>query len=84
MYRAITYAALSHRLDFDDTAAVAALAETAVIRFEGRQVFLNDEDVTVAIRDPETSPIQIINESEPRESNKNSRGLLFQKTGYKA
>ncbi|MBM6969003.1 (d)CMP kinase [Pseudoramibacter alactolyticus] len=55
MYRAITYAALSHRLDFDDTAAVAALAETAVIRFEGRQVFLNDEDVTAAIRDPEVS-----------------------------
>ncbi|MFO7173328.1 MAG: (d)CMP kinase [Bacillota bacterium] len=59
MYRALTLKALRLRVPLDDADALTALAATTAIRLErgeeGNRVFLDGEDVTAAIRDPEVS-----------------------------
>jgi cytidylate kinase len=59
MYRAVTWSALDHGLDLDDTAAVAARAralELEVSTDPGDQAFGADgTDVTGAIREPRIS-----------------------------
>lgn len=52
MYRAIVVAAMKRNTAWDDVAALARLAETAQIEFEGDRVLLDGEDVTAAIRVP--------------------------------
>ncbi len=52
MYRAIVVAAMKRNTAWDDAAALARLAETAQIEFEGDRVLLDGEDVTAAIRVP--------------------------------
>ncbi len=55
MYRAITYGVLKKGEGFGDTQAMIAFTNASEIRVEGVRVFLNDEDVTEAIRTPEVS-----------------------------
>ena len=50
MYRAVTLAALRRGLACDDAAGWAELARQVEIRFQDRQVLLDGEDVTDAIR----------------------------------
>jgi len=55
LYRVTAFAALREGLSLDTTheAAIAALAQTLPVRFEGPHVFLRDLDVTDAIRTEE-------------------------------
>ena len=59
MYRALTLAVLRAGVPVDDPAAVAAAVAGVRIRLEpspaGNRVFLDEEDVTAAIRSPEVS-----------------------------
>lgn len=61
MYRAITYKALSEKVDFSDPRALRKCAEESGLRFEHSQnssqprVFLKDVEVTKEIRTPEIS-----------------------------
>ena len=55
MYRCVALAALQGGADLDDGEAVGALAEGLEIDFDGRQVLLDGDDVTAAIREPEVS-----------------------------
>ena len=56
MYRAVALWATRTGVAFDDMHRLEQLAREADIRFEsGNRVFLNGEDVTDAIRDPETA-----------------------------
>jgi cytidylate kinase len=55
MYRAVTLAALRSDADPADPTAMASLVETLDLRLVPGHVFLNDEDVTVAIRTPEVT-----------------------------
>lgn len=50
LYRLVTLSALQNRLALDDEAALARLAGALDIRFQGDNVFLNQEDVTDLIR----------------------------------
>lgn len=54
MYRALTLAAISQNVDLDSEDALKALLNDITIRFtqetDGQHVHLNDEDVTLAIR----------------------------------
>lgn len=56
MYRAITQQALAHQVSFDDEAGLAKLLDKIVIHFKydhnhgGQRVYINEEDVTEAIR----------------------------------
>jgi CMP/dCMP kinase len=56
MYRAVTWSALEHRLDLDDTAAVAERARELRLEVStdpaGQYVIADGEDVTAAIREP--------------------------------
>ncbi len=54
MYRAVALAAIRSGI-VDDEAALSALAAGIEVRLDGLAVFLNDEDVSEAIRDPEVS-----------------------------
>lgn len=58
MYRAVALLALRAGAPLDDAAALEPLAVASDIRFEpgSTRVFLNGEDVTAAIREPEISP----------------------------
>jgi len=55
MYRCVALAALDAGADFDDGAALAALAAGLAIEFDGRRVLLDGTDVSEAIRDPRVS-----------------------------
>jgi cytidylate kinase len=59
MYRAVTWSALEHGLDLDDTAAVAARARELVLSVstdpQRAQFAADGTDVTEAIRDPRIS-----------------------------
>ena len=57
MYRSVTFAALKHHVKLDDDQALKELLNTIEIRFvpaePEQRVFVNDEEVTQAIRTPE-------------------------------
>ena len=57
MYRSVTFAALKHHVKLDDDQALKELLKTIEIRFvpaePEQRVFVNDEEVTQAIRTPE-------------------------------
>jgi len=61
MYRAITFKALSNKIDFADQQRLFTCARSSSIRFVERKgsalpaVYLDNHDVTEAIRDPEVS-----------------------------
>ncbi|RLK63211.1 (d)CMP kinase [Atopobacter sp. AH10] len=59
MYRSLTYLVLSHGLSKDDIQAIVELAKTTPCEFkkgeEGQEVWLNGENVTLAIRGPEVT-----------------------------
>lgn len=55
MYRCVTLAVLRTGIDAADEARVEQLASQLDIRLEGDRVWLNDEDVSEAIRKPEVS-----------------------------
>ncbi|MDB9493720.1 bifunctional pantoate--beta-alanine ligase/(d)CMP kinase [Spirulina major CS-329] len=60
MYRAITWQVLAAGIDVTDAVAIAELASHAQIRFQadpegGQRVFINDQDVTQAIRSPDVT-----------------------------
>lgn len=59
MYRAITYAALKSNCDLASEEAIAKLLPNTTISFkqteQGQLVFINDEDVTEAIRKPDVT-----------------------------
>ncbi len=55
MYRAVTLGVIENGIDFSSIEAVAHFAETAQICFSEKKVFLNNEDVTEAIRSAEVS-----------------------------
>jgi cytidylate kinase len=55
MYRAVTLAALRRSVPLDDEARLEELAESVRITLRGARVFLDGEDVTQAIRDPQVT-----------------------------
>ncbi|ARY91466.1 MULTISPECIES: (d)CMP kinase [Lacticaseibacillus] len=59
MYRTVTYMALKDQLPLDDETAIMQHLAKMVIRFAPgeteQQVFMNDEDVTLAIREPDVT-----------------------------
>lgn len=55
MYRAIALWALRAGIPLDDMHKLEQLAREAHIRFDGDRIFLNGEDVTAMIREPEVS-----------------------------
>ncbi|MCX2455584.1 (d)CMP kinase [Lacticaseibacillus nasuensis] len=59
MYRTVTLMALRAKLPLNDEAAIMRHLEALTISFqpsaEGQLVFMNGEDVTLAIREPETT-----------------------------
>ncbi len=52
MYRALTWLALERGADLEDTDALVALAEAHPVGFAGLRVFVDDVEVTRAIREP--------------------------------
>jgi len=50
LYRLVTLGALQQRVALDDESALARLAASLDVRFHGEKLFLNQEDVTDAIR----------------------------------
>jgi cytidylate kinase len=52
MYRALTWLALERGTNVEDTSALVALAEDHPVAFEDARVFIADNDVTLAIREP--------------------------------
>jgi cytidylate kinase len=50
MYRCVTLAVFQQRADTDDPETIGKIAERSAIAFRDDHVFLNDEDVTGAIR----------------------------------
>ena len=59
MYRSVTFAALKNHVKLDDDQALKELLKTIEIRFvpaePEQRVFVNDEEVTQAIRTPEST-----------------------------
>ncbi len=55
MYRAVTLFALRNGVSVDDARALETIARRVKIRLTGEKVFLNDEDVTKDIRNPEVT-----------------------------
>ena len=55
MYRAVTLAAVRRQLDWNDTAALGALAGRVAIELQDKRVLLDGEDVTDQIRTPEVT-----------------------------
>lgn len=57
MYRSVTYAALKNHVKLDDDQALKEMLKTTEIRFvpaePEQRVFVNDDEVTMAIRTPE-------------------------------
>ncbi len=74
MYRCATLAALRAGLDLNDQPAVAKLVGQITIRLADNVVWLNDHDVTLAIRDPSVS-----SQIGPIADNREVRRLLSQR-----
>jgi cytidylate kinase len=55
MYRAVAFAGMRKGLDWDRPGDLAELAARLDIRFDGRRIFLDGEDVSEAIRTPEVT-----------------------------
>jgi len=55
MYRAVTFAALHHRIDLDDEVAVALLAQRVPLTVDDSGVVVDGLDATTAIRGPEVT-----------------------------
>ncbi|MBU5364469.1 (d)CMP kinase [Enterococcus devriesei] len=59
MYRAVTFLAIKHQVAFSDETALAELTKKYPITFKqsghGQLVFVNDEEVTEAIRQPDVT-----------------------------
>jgi len=55
MYRAVTFVALRDEVELNDEEALANIAQNIELRFEGDNVFIGGEDVTLAIRKPEVT-----------------------------
>ena len=53
IYRAAGVAAARAAVDFDDAAALARLAASLALRFAGERIFLDEEDITDAVRSEE-------------------------------
>jgi CMP/dCMP kinase len=66
MYRAVALAALRAGLTVNDREAIALLAEHMQLDIDERQVILNGEDVTSAIRTPEVSGAVYLAADNPR------------------
>jgi len=56
-YRAVALAAVRAGLGEDDAQRIGQLASQTDVRLEGDRVFLNDEDVSLAIRTPQVTAI---------------------------
>ena len=52
MYRAVTWAALSRGIELTNTAALAELAQSIELKFDGEQIFVDGQNVTQEIRQP--------------------------------
>jgi len=52
MYRALTWLAVERGVDLEDTGALVALAEEHPVEFDGLRVFVDEVEVTRAIREP--------------------------------
>ncbi|XZE43258.1 (d)CMP kinase [Pirellulaceae bacterium SH467] len=52
MYRAVTLYCLDHQIDLTDAEAVARIANSSDIQFDGARVMLNGKDVSREIREP--------------------------------
>lgn len=55
MYRCVTYYLVSHQIDLSDSQALDQALDSIHISFQGKQVFLNDVDVSKEIRTNEIS-----------------------------
>ena len=55
MYRAVTLMAIRQNIDWNDTAALANVAEVLPLRLEEERVFLDGEDVSREIRTTEVT-----------------------------
>lgn len=55
MYRAVTWAAMNRGLDLDDQAALRELAEQVEIVFDDNQVFVDGQNVSAEIRQPQVT-----------------------------
>lgn len=55
MYRALTLSALKNNIDCDDELALYGLAQKTDIKLKDDQVFLNQEDVSLLIKEPAVS-----------------------------
>lgn len=55
MYRAVTLAAINQGVDLHDEPALQSIAAEIEIVFDGEQVFINGENATAAIREPEVT-----------------------------
>ena len=52
MYRAVTLGAIRSQIDFDDVDALVRYAKSVTLRWDGKRVFLNGDDVSEQIRTP--------------------------------
>lgn len=69
MYRCVTYLAIQHQVDFEDEKQLVALIERYPITFKqtetGQLIFVDGQDVTEAIRQPEvTNNVSIVSAHE--------------------
>ena len=55
MYRAVTFSAMNNGVELADQAALAHVAKSISVTFDGDQVFVDGEDVSLAIRKPEVT-----------------------------
>ena len=53
MYRAVTWCAVDRKMDLTDEPGLCELAKTIKIEFDGESVFVNGQEVTDEIRDPD-------------------------------
>ncbi|KAA1262384.1 Cytidylate kinase [Rubripirellula obstinata] len=61
MYRAITLGIIRSHLEWEDVPGLIEFSRAAVLRWEGEQIFLNDQDVSQEIRTPTvTSAIHFV------------------------
>lgn len=65
MYRAVALAVLKSGASPDDAVVVAGIVPNVCLEFQDTKLFLNGEDVTLAIRTPEVSAISSIVASQP-------------------
>lgn len=69
MYRSVTYLAIQHHVDFDDEEQLVALIKRYPITFKqtetGQLIFVDGQDVTEAIRQPEvTNNVSVVSAHE--------------------